>query len=111
MGSPVIKACTFESNREASVLSGHATLIGCTFRDNGSAASETGAIWAPAFELVAVDCLFAGNRSARGGGVRAGVQCDLYLENCVILDNSARMGGAIYAEGGVSIRNWLMARK
>jgi predicted outer membrane repeat protein len=88
------------------VTRARATAIGCTFTDNAAPNGLGGAIYNPSSPLELRDCKFSRN-TASGfglGGVFYGSSgVAVTMTDCVFTENSAHDGGAIFADGPLTL--------
>lgn len=88
------------------VTRSRATINGCTFSDNAAPDGLGGAIYNPGSPLELTDCTFSRNTAAGfglGGAFYGSTGVAVTMTNCTFTENSAHDGGAIFADGPLTL--------
>jgi Chlamydia polymorphic membrane protein (Chlamydia_PMP). len=88
------------------VTRARATLIGCTFTGNGAPNGTGGAVYNPGSPVDFSNCTFSHNTSTGfglGGALYGSPGVTVTMTDCVFTGNSAHDGGAIFADGPLTL--------
>ena len=88
------------------VLRARATVISCSFTDNSAPNGVGGAIYNPLSPLEVTNCNFSHNTApgyGLGGVLYGSPRVTVTMTDCVFTENSADNGGAIYADGPLTL--------
>jgi predicted outer membrane repeat protein len=88
------------------VTRARATVIGCTFTDNAAPDGLGGAIYNPGSPLDLTNCTFSHNTAGGfglGGAFYGSPNVGVTVTDCVFTENSAHDGGAIFADGQLTL--------
>jgi predicted outer membrane repeat protein len=89
------------------VLRARATVASCNFTDNSAPDGNGGAIYNPFSPLDVTNCKFTRNTApgfGLGGAFSGSPRVAVTMTDCVFTQNSADNGGAIYADGPLTLR-------
>jgi predicted outer membrane repeat protein len=88
------------------VLRARATVVSCSFTDNSAPDGNGGAIYNPLSPLEVTNCKFSRNTApgyGLGGAFSGSPRVAVTMTDCVFTQNSADNGGAIYADGPLTL--------
>lgn len=102
-GSEFISNCIFTENSSSALrICGGPTVIDCVF--NGNSSNRGGGIRVSGSGTSTItNCLFYGNSADYGGAIRCFESANLLITNCVFTDNSAGIRGGALEAGSSSI--------
>ena len=105
-GKPSITNCHFRLNQATSsgggvavFAGGEPVLSGCVFERNDASAGGGGAYFLFSGLVQLSECTFVENTADEGGGIGVYSQSNPMLSSCLMTENSAALGGAMYSFG------------
>ena len=97
-----ISGITFQGCRNAAIYMSRvasASIVNSNFTDNEAVAGTTrhgGALYATFSSITISECEFRNNTAHSTGGAVSGPSANIFVENSIFVNNTARSGGAIY---------------